>query len=213
MSPEFRWTLQIASGVFWTLTYLIIIRRGFRDKALGMPVVALCANVSWEFIFSFIYPHGAPQIYVNFVWLIFDCLIVFQALKFGARDFPKRVSASLFYPFFILTLLLSFCAVLLVTREFKDWYGKYAAFGQNLMMSALYVAMLVRRDSVAGQSLYIALFKMIGTVLASILFFRLVPTSALLNFLYVAIFVFDLMYAVMLYQMLRRDEIKPWARA
>ena len=212
MTPELRWTLQIASGVFWTLTYLLIIRRGFHDKALGMPVVALCANISWEFIFSFIYPHGSPQIYVNVVWLLFDSVIVFQALKFGVRDFPGSVPTKLFYPFFTLTLLLSFSAVLFVTREFKDWYGKYAAFGQNLMMSALFVTMLVKRNSAAGQSLFIALFKMIGTLLASILFFRLVPSSELLKFFYVAIFIFDLIYTVMLYQMLRREDIAPWSR-
>lgn len=212
MTPEFRWTLQIASGVFWTLTYLIIIKRGFRDKSLGMPLTALCANISWEFIFSFIHPHGAPQIYVNYVWLVFDGVIMFQAIKFGVRDFPKNLSAKLFFPFFTLTLILSFCAVLFVTREFKDWDGKYAAFGQNLMMSVLFVTMLVRRDSVAGQSLYIALFKMIGTLLPSFLFFRLYPTSVLLNFLFIAILIFDFVYTVMLYRKLKVDRINPWSR-
>jgi hypothetical protein len=101
---------------------------------------------------------------------------------------------------------------LFVTREFKDWNGKYAAFGQNLMMSALFVTMLIKRNSVAGQSLYIALFKMTGTLFASILFFRLVPSSALMNFLYLAIFIFDLIYVVLLYRMLRRDGANPWSR-
>jgi hypothetical protein len=212
MTPELRWTFQIASGVFWTLTYLLIIRRGFRDKALGMPLTALAANVSWEFIFSFIHPHGAPQIYVNYVWFVFDGVIVYQAVKFGARDFPKNLSTKAFYPFFALVLVLSFCAVLFVTREFKDWDGKYAAFGQNLMMSVLFVTMLLRRDSVVGQSLYIALFKLIGTLLPSILFYRLFPTLVLLKFLYVAIFIFDLIYVVLVYRKLRHDAISPWAR-
>ena len=34
-----------------------MIRRGFLDNTYAMPLVALC-NVSWEFIFSFLYPHG-----------------------------------------------------------------------------------------------------------------------------------------------------------
>jgi len=212
MTPELRWTFQIASGVFWTLTYLLIINRGFRDKALGMPLVALCANISWEFIFSFIHPHGFPQIYVNYVWLLFDGVIVFQAIKFGVLDFPKSISAKLFFPFFTLVMALSFFAVLFITREFKDWDGKYAAFGQNLMMSVLFVTMLVRRNSVRGQSLYIALFKMIGTLLPSILFYRLFPASVLLNFLFVAIFAFDLIYLTLLYLQLQRESIKPWLR-
>lgn len=212
MTPELRWTLQIASGVFWTLTYIFIIRRGLIDKALGMPLTALCANISWEFIFSFIQPHGAPQIYVNYVWFVFDVAIVAQAIRYGFRDFPRVVPARLFYPYFALVLALSFFAVLFVTREFKDNDGKYAAFGQNLMMSVLFVSMLVRRNSAAGQSLYIAVFKMIGTLIPSYLFLRMFPASSLLTYLYVAIFIFDLIYVVMLYRKLRNDGINPWSR-
>jgi hypothetical protein len=212
VSPEVRWALQIGSGLCWTLTYLFIIKRGFQDKTLGMPLVALCANISWEFIFSFIYPHGVPQYYVNVVWFLFDVVILFQALKFGKFDFNRNLSARLFYPVFGLTLVMSFCAVLFVSREFKDYDGKYAAFGQNLMMSVMFVSMLLRRGSVKGQSIYIALFKMIGTLLPSILFLLLFPASALLIFLYVAIFIFDLIYFVMLYRKCLEEGIHPWAR-
>lgn len=47
-------TLMLGSGAFWTLTYVLMIRRGFVDRTYGMPLVALGANVSWEFIFSFL---------------------------------------------------------------------------------------------------------------------------------------------------------------
>jgi hypothetical protein len=212
VSPELKWTLQISSGLCWTLVYILIIKRGFQDKSLGMPVVALCANISWEFIFSFIYPHAPPQFYVNVVWFLFDVVILFQALKFGRFDFNKNLPAKLFYPVFALTLVMSFCAVLLTSYEFKDFDGKYAAFGQNLMMSVMFVSMLLRRNSVAGQSIYIALFKMLGTLLPSILFFLLFPASLLLNFLYVAIFIFDLIYFIMLCRKCLEEGINPWAR-
>ncbi len=48
--------LMLGSGIFWTITYILIIQRGLRDHTYGMPLVALCANISWEFIFSFILP-------------------------------------------------------------------------------------------------------------------------------------------------------------
>ena len=107
---------------------------------------------------------------------------------------------------------MSFCAVLFISREFKDTDGKYAAFGQNLMMSVMFVSMLLRRNGVEGQSIYIALFKMIGTLLPSILFLLLFPASLLLDFLYVSIFIFDLIYFVMLYQKCLTERINPWAR-
>ena len=209
VSPELSWSLKIGSGVFWTAVYILIIRLGFRDKTYGMPIAALCANISWEFIFSFLYPHDPPQNYITMVWFAFDLVIVFQTLRFGSVAFEP---AWLFYPAFILCLFVSFGAILAITVEFNDWDGKYAAFGQNLMMSVLFVAMLLKRQNVKGQSIYIALFKMAGTLLPSILFFLRYPNSPLLNFLYVSIFVFDLIYAVLLYAKHRELGINPWTR-
>jgi hypothetical protein len=209
VSPELSWSLKIGSGVFWTAVYILIIRLGFRDKTYGMPITALCANISWEFIFSFLYPHDPPQNYITIVWFIFDLVIVLQTLRFGRVAFePPR----LFYPAFMLGLLVSFGAILAITVQFNDWDGKYSAFGQNLMMSVLFVAMLLKHQNVKGQSIYIALFKMAGTLLPSILFFLRYPNSPLLNFLYVAIFVFDLIYTVLLYTKHRELGINPWRR-
>ncbi len=203
---------MIGSGVLWTLVYILIIKRGFQDKTCGMPLVALCANISWEFVFSFVYPHRAPQFYVNIVWLGLDVVILFQFLRYGRSVLRNILPTQLFYPAFLLVLGLSFGAILSVTREFGDWHGKYAAFGQNLMMSVLFVVMLYQRKGIDGQSLYIALFKMLGTVLPSVLFYLRFPASPFLNFLYPMIFLFDGIYLVLLYKKLKERGINPWKR-
>ncbi len=209
VSPELTWSLQIGSGIFWTAVYILIIRLGFRERTYGMPIAALCANISWEFIFSFVYPHDPPQNYITIVWFVFDLVIVLQTLRFGKVTFEPR---SLFYPAFILGLLVSFGAIMAITIQFNDWDGKYAAFGQNLMMSVLFVAMLLRQQDIKGQSIYIALGKMVGSLLPSILFFLRFPNSPLLNFLYVSIFIFDLIYLVLLYAKHKDLGINPWTR-
>jgi hypothetical protein len=188
--------LMLSSGAFWTLTYVLMIRRGFLDKTYGMPLVALCANVSWEFIFSFLYPHGPVQRPVNIVWFSLDLVILFQLLWYGPLEFVD-LSKRVFYAMFGQALVTSFCAVLSVTYEFDDWDGAYSAFGQNLLMSVLFLAMLRTRGSLRGQSVFIALSKMLGTGLASVAFYLYSPLSKgsiLLPFLYVAILAFDLMY-------------------
>jgi len=209
VSPELTWSLQIGSGIFWTAVYIVIIRLGFRERTYGMPITALCANISWEFIFSFVYPHDPPQNYITIVWFVFDLVIVLQTLQFGRVVFEPPM---LFYPAFILGLLVSFGAILAITVQFNDWDGKYSAFGQNLMMSVLFVAMLLRRQDIKGQSIYIALGKMVGSLLPSILFFLRFPNSPLLNFLYVSIFIFDLIYVVLLYAKHKDLGINPWTR-
>jgi hypothetical protein len=204
--------LMISSGIFWTITYLLILRRGFLDRSYGMPKLALCANLSWEFVFSFIYPHPQPQLYIDYLWLLFDLGILYQYLLLGRGEFPAHLPRTLFYPTFGLSLLLSALFIVVICREFKDYIGIYAAFAQNLLMSVLFIRLLLKRNSSSGQSLYIALSKMIGTVFPSILFYLYFPHSQLLFLFFCSIFIFDLAYFLLLYFKLREEHIRPWSR-
>lgn len=204
--------LQIGSGLFWTITYLLILRRGFLDQSYGMPMLALCANLSWEFIFSFVFPHPQPQLYINYLWLLFDVGILVQYVLLGRRDFPAHLPRSLFYPTFGLSLLLTALYIVQISREFNDFLGIYAAFAQNLLMSVLFLRLLLQRNSSRGQSIYIALSKMAGTVLPSVLFYLYFPHSGLLFLLFCSIFIFDMVYFLMLYFKLQQEGVQPWSR-
>src|SRR5215207_3603612 len=102
--------ILVGSGVLWTLAYLLIIRQGFLDRTYGMPLAALCVNLSWEFVFAFVYPHDLPQRAVNVAWLAFDLVILFQFLLYGPREFAG-VSRRLCYASFALALATAFGAV------------------------------------------------------------------------------------------------------
>ncbi len=198
--------LMIVGGIFWSLTYILIIRRGFKDKTYGMPLAALCANISWEAIFSFIHPHSPPQLYINYIWFLLDVIIVLQFLKFGKSEFPK-FSINQFYYAFLMALITAFFLVLFITYEFNDFKGAYSAFGQNLMMSILFITMLLSRNDLRGQSFYIALFKMLGTGISSLAFYLYQPIaqgSLLLSFLFVSIFIYDLIYLCLIYQKMQK---------
>lgn len=127
----------------------------------------------------------------------------------------KHLPNKLFYPVFILTLFTSFCYVLLITDEFQDWSGAYTAFGQNFVMSILFIDMLIKRHTVRGQSIFIAIFKMIGTLLASVGFYLNHPTqgrSLLFIFMYTTIFVSDLIYVVMIAIKIKKFREKSFAQ-
>jgi len=201
--------LMLCSGAFWILTYILIIKQGFREKTYGIPLAALCANMSWEFIFSFLHSHPSPQIYVNIVWFLLDIIILLQLLKFWQSEF-KDLPKKLFYSTFLLAMVTSFCLILFITHEFNDQDGSYAAFGANFLMSILFITMLYRRNSLRGQSIYIAIFKMMGTAFASVAFYLFAPISKgsiLLPFLYVAIFVFDLIYIILVYKLINNRHL------
>jgi len=200
--------IMMIGGLFWSATYILIIRRGFKDKTFGIPMAALCANISWEAIFSFLYPHDAPQLYVNYIWFSLDVVIVMQFLKYGKKEFPNIPRWQL-YAVFALGVSIAVPMILSVNYELEDNVGAYAAFGQNLMMSVLFVTMLINRKGITGQSFYIALFKMIGTGLSSLAFYLYRPIaqdSFLLQFLFVAIFVFDLIYTIGIYKKCKNSE-------
>ncbi len=206
--------LMIVGGIFWSLTYILIIRRGFIDRTYGIPLAALAANISWEAIFSFIYPHSPPQLYINYVWFFLDVIIVLQFLKYGKSEFPK-FSDRQFYVTFLMALITAFFMVLFITYQFNDFDGAYSAFGQNLMMSILFITMLLSRNSHRGQSIFIALFKMLGTGISSLAFYLYQPISQgsyLFAFLFVSIFIYDLIYFGIIYQKYREYKIPLWNR-
>jgi hypothetical protein len=204
--------LAIASGVFWSITYLLIIKRGFQDKACGMPMAALCLNISWEFLFSFVFLPGPVQRVINIAWFALDLVIVVQFLAYERARRPAAISAAFFYASFASILATAFLTVLLVTREFANWGGYYTAFGQNLLMSILFVRMLLDRKDLAGQSLYIGAAKMAGTFCASLIVFRAIPDSTLTVFFAWSILFFDLAYIALYIQKSRRLGINPLAR-
>ena len=75
-----------------------------------------------------------------------------QLLLCGPREFGN-LSRRLFYAAgFALALGTAFGAVLATTLEFDNFDGAYSAFGQNLMMSVLFVTMLYSRGSLRGQN-------------------------------------------------------------
>ncbi|MBO0797039.1 MAG: hypothetical protein J2P36_39675 [Ktedonobacteraceae bacterium] len=198
---------MLGSGVFWTVAYLLIIWRSWRDRTYGMPLVALCANISWEFIFSFVYPSHDLQLVVNIIWFVLDVIILILTLCYAPNDFD--FPQWLFYVFFALMLGVSFVAVLLVTVEFRS--SAYAAFGQNLMMSVLFCSLWYRRrPSLRGQSLSIAVCKLLGTACASWAFYAFTTLPHMvLPFLYVATFVYDAIYVgLVLWQMRAKSSLR-----
>ena len=164
--------ILVVGGIFWILTYIFIISKGFKDKTYGMPLIALCANISWEFIFSFIFPHTPPQLFINYLWFGLDIIIVIQFLKYGKNEF-LNLSSSKLYSLFTFLIVSEFGIILVSSITIGEFKGVYSAFGQNLLMSILFIIMLFKRNSLRGQSIYIAIFKMLGTGLTSLHYYSI----------------------------------------
>jgi len=212
MSPALVTALTLISGLSWTIVYIDLINRGFKDKTYGMPLFALAFNIAWEFTFGFLVVEGINlQRVVNVIWFLFDAVIVYTYFKYGRRDFPKTVE-RFFISWSLVAFGIAFLTIYFTHFEFEDFWGaRYSAFAQNLMMSVLFIGMLVRRGNVEGQSMYIAIFKWLGTLAPTIQMY--VQTgSTLILILGIGCFLYDVIYIWMLYQKFVELRLYPFTR-
>ena len=200
--------LAAASGLAWSFTYVMIIYISVRHRTYAMPMLAMVTNISWEFLFTFVYPMvgGAVQEAVNVAWLILDVAIVATFIRFWRSDFPATPHAWM-WPILLGSFAFAVPLLVATVKLFSQNLGSdYTAFGDNLMMSVLFLTMLLRRGNTRGQSGWIAAGKLVGTALASVETYLYDPVTLLLNVICVEIFVLDALY---LYLVLRAPRWEP----
>jgi len=150
--------------VFWCTAYILMIRRGILDRSYGMPMVALCLNVSWEAFFSFFSDAQLVNRVAYGIYLAADLGVLATCIRYGPNDFSAPLIKRLFRWITAATLVASFILVRQFYLTFDDSYGGISATFTTLLLSVLMVGMILRRDSVRGQSLYIAAVVLAGNI-------------------------------------------------
>ena len=119
---------------------------------------------------------------VETAWAVFDIIILYTFFKFGRAEFPFPVEESVRHlgrP--DVRGLLRVVQWLFIAEFGVDDAVRYSAFLQTLVMSSLFIAMLVARRGLRGQTLTIAIGKWIGTLAATILYGVVEPSSFILG--------------------------------
>ncbi|CAM4256157.1 hypothetical protein FHS16_001476 [Paenibacillus endophyticus] len=196
--------LLLGVALFWTAAYVLVIYRGFKDQFCGMPLACICANITWEFLLTFIMPFHPLQQIVTLIWFLLDCVILLQYFMYVKAPYSKRLIYASVAGLLVISFLLHYGSAI----EFDDEMGIYSAFFINLLMSILFIKLLLAKE-LQGQSLSIAYFKMIGTLCASVICFALDPQSVLLMIMYVLIFILDILYILLVYRRTVSTVLKP----
>lgn len=205
--------LQGLSGLFWIITYILIINKSVKDKTYGMPFITMCLNLSWEFVFAFIYKSDIFHQIVCLIWYILDLIIACTFFKYGYKDFKKKYSLNKisFLVLIVFTLIYSFIFMVLAPLDFSILFdgdilqsAGFIAYFQNLLMSILFVLMFLERRNLKGQSIFIAIFKWLGTLSVSIVNLSgLVSSNSTELFVIFLIQVFDILYIYLLLKFCR----------
>lgn len=164
--------LSALSGLAWTIVYIAAIRIGFRQRTYAIPLAALALNFAWETTYTVhdLMGRMSLQGYVNLVWALADLVIVYTFFAFGRAEFPRFVTRPMFALWGTLVFGASYTVQWLFIAEFGEHDAtRYSAFLQNLLMSALFIAMLIARRGLRGQTLTIAVAKWLGTLAPTIL--------------------------------------------
>ena len=69
---------SLISVLTWSLAYILIIRRNYLDKTCGMPLLALAANVSWEFLHATFNPLTGQALVTDAIWRLLDFATIWQ---------------------------------------------------------------------------------------------------------------------------------------
>lgn len=207
--------LDVVFFVCWVAVFVMIIRRGNIDRTFGVPFVAIFVNLAWDAICAFVFRLPAPQVYTEVLFACFDLVIVYQLFRYGRREFPALSSASL-VTLAGLTFVTAAVLCVATTLQFNDAWNFYSGYAGNFLGSVLFNVMLVSRNDVRGQSIYIGLLKGIGTGAASLGITFFPPPgyehAILVTALGLTTFVSDMIYVGLLYRQFRRQGISPWRR-
>jgi hypothetical protein len=197
-------------GFFWLAAYVLAIWRANIDHRNAIPAIAVGLNLAWEFNYSLIVYQAANQRPFNFAWFLLDIFIARQVLRYGRQDYPGTSQRD-FRRFFFAIFAFALIFLPAVTLEIDDSYGAYTGLGVNCCMSLAFVMMLRRRKSSAGQSLYIAGSKGIGSLLGVVMSVSLYPHSYIIAVMGATVIILDTYYAVTLYRQIRAEGASPWA--
>ena len=196
---------------------MCVIRQGLLDRTYAMPFLALAMNITCEFLFTFVYPSvgGMMQEIINLIWFAADIAILAVFLKYWRSQYPRSLPKSYFWPMFAFTFVMVTPMMVATVSVFgRDDGSVYTAFVDNLIMSALFLSMLIRRGDRRGQSIWIAWGKLLGTLTASISQYLCDPGNVLWLVIYIEILILDVVYVFLLSRAPRyqRDRLA-WIRA
>lgn len=192
--------LILAGTILWNVAYFIIIRNAFRNKFVEMPVAAGASNISWEFVWGFMFKTNMGLLFVwgLRIWFFMDLLIFVAILKFGKKQLKNMSLASAFNwiePALVIAWGFIFWAF--IKEGYDTAMGATSAYIITIIMAWVYITTFLNNDS-KFYSIHVAWTKGLGNLLMTIFVFNHYNEGMLfLKFMTLIVTVLDLIYFIM----------------
>jgi hypothetical protein len=195
---------NVVGDVLWIIAYMLIIREGFRTRTYGIPMLCIGLNFTWELLYAINFPFPNTIIeMLRWAWLVLDMVIVYQLFRFGRNAQTIPLIRQYFIPICVAMFASTFIGQLAFHYTFKDSYGATDAYMINLVMSMLFIFLYFGRRAGAGLSVGAAWAKMLGTGILSLGSCFMIKDwlkASFMVYLFVTIFVLDVIYIALLYR-------------
>jgi hypothetical protein len=182
----------------WIPCYWIIIKKGFRERFLEIPVLAALGDITWELIWGF-------TIVVNMGWglqlvyqfaFFMDCFILVWVFRFGWKETQVQMPAlRQVWPYAIVMLIVGmlFFYRTFYTAGYDLPLGSNSAYLDNLMVSSLYLWYGLTRSR-RRLTYTSALSKGIGTGMVTVFVFMTYHGERWVHTMAISVAVLDLTY-------------------
>lgn len=181
----------------WVVFYAVVVREIIRKKFVEIPAPSVVTNISWEFVWSFLF---APDMGVLFVWgyrvwFALDIFITYSLFRYGDKQVRNPLLKRYFRPAVAVGIPIWILGIyFFVAQGYDTPTGLISGYILNVIIAALYILLILRHPNLSDFSYIVAWSKMLGTALASVFCFIRLGDEHLLLAMCVICFVLDCTY-------------------
>lgn len=197
-------TVTAIGWVFWITFYGLIIKSIVKDKYVEMPWICVLANISWEFIWGFIFYEqinlGELFIWSYRAWFLLDIFILWGMFKYGKKQIDVPAIKNNFVTISIgLTLMWAALFYTFIDSGFDHKWGSQSAYILNVIISILLLNLFLKQWEFKRFSKLMAWCKCLGTLSYTIVYFNFDPPNSFIHTIGVVVFILDLIYLYLIY--------------
>jgi hypothetical protein len=198
--------------LLWGVAYGLLVVRIPRTRFVEIPALAVCGNVTWEFLWGFVWKvemMGETLQWFYRLGCVLDLGILYFVFRYGAEQVSLPVARRLFRPA-IVAALAGWIAFYWTFRQqgYDLPLGSNSAYAINVVMSVLYISLALRvRDPVVF-STDIGWLKGLGTGMVTVFVFLAYPENRFVQALGVITALLDAAYLGVL-ALRRRGKLAP----
>ena len=184
------------AALYWVWVYIAVIRDIIRHKFIGIPVLAVCANIAWELLWSFRFQTNMGELFQwgYRIWFVMDVFIFYSVIRYGKIQFSDPYLKKNFPLIVWFTFLGWVAGIYAFTMNYADPIGAISAYLVNAHMSAIYILLILKFPKEKALSVSTAWHKMLGTALTSVFCFWAFPGSWFMLTMTVITFILDMAY-------------------